>query len=70
MGVKVSYTESDRIDISVAEYNDLVRDSEKIAAVRRLVAANEYISTKDVMAILDIERKDTEPRGENVIVAP
>lgn len=51
------------VEVPMSEYEELVRNSERIAAVKRLLAANEYISTKDVAALLDInteERKTEE----------
>ena len=57
MSVKVSCVEGDRVDISIAEYNDLVRASERIAAVERLVFSDSYVSINDILALLDIERK-------------
>lgn len=58
MGVKVSYAESSNIEISREEYNDLVRDSERVAAMERFLTAHEYISREDIIAILGIERKE------------
>jgi hypothetical protein len=69
MSVKVSCTDADRVDISVLEYNALVRDSEKIAAVKRFVSASDFVSAKDVMAILDIKREDIAPHGDNAVIA-
>ena len=61
MSVKVSYTEAERIDIPVGEYNYLVRQSERIEAVRRFANhANGYVTTADVLALLGIEKEPTE----------
>lgn len=62
MSVKVSCVEADRVDITIAEYNDLVRASEKIASIERLFSVNEYVSRADIIALLDIKEKKTEER--------
>lgn len=49
--------------VPVSDYNDLVRASEKIAAVERYVmatGAGGYLNTSEVMAILNIRRKENE----------
>lgn len=48
------------IEVSKNEYEELVRASEKIAAAKRFLAANEYVSTKDLAALLDIDRETKE----------
>ena len=42
------------IIISVAEYRELTAKAERIAAVERMVATGNYISTGEVMAVLGI----------------
>ena len=46
--------------ITLEEYAELIRAQERISVVERLIAENEYISTKDIAAVLGIsvpERK-------------
>ena len=43
------------ITLSLLDYETLVRDSEKLEAVKRYIVSNKYISTSDITAILDIE---------------
>lgn len=63
MSVKVRCEEVDVIEIPMGEYNELVRASERIAAFERLIASNAYITTQDIMAVLDVkQKKETEER--------
>jgi hypothetical protein len=48
------------ITITREEYNNLIRASERIAAVERLCARSNYVSIDDVKIILDIEEGENE----------
>ena len=61
------------VEVPKSEYEKLVQKAERVDVVERLVAANEYVSTKDIVAILGIEikkqatvadHKDEKPVGE------
>lgn len=43
------------------EYRELVSKAERIEALKRLFASNEYVSMKEVKAVLDIQ--DGEDNG-------
>lgn len=58
MDVKV--TADNLIAIPREEYNELVRASEKIAAVERFINESTYTSEKDIMIILGIKKKEKE----------
>lgn len=45
------------VTILLCEYKSLVREGEKIAAVKRLVNSGEYVTIQDILAVLDIERE-------------
>lgn len=66
MSVKVSCTEAERVDISLEEYNDLVRSSERIAAVERFVCRNTYASVEEILSVLGIEKKKPTEGEDNV----
>ena len=44
--------------LSLKEYDELVKATEKIAAVERLFKATQYVTAQDIAAILGIERED------------
>lgn len=46
--------------IDKEEYELLVRDSERLAIVKNYVEKQEYISTKDIKILLEIEEKEGE----------
>ena len=48
------------VTISKNEYENLVRDSEQLAIVKNYVEKQEYISTKDIKVLLEIEEKEGE----------
>ena len=51
------------IEISVEEYNGLVRDSEQLAIIKRYIEEGEYASVSDIKLILGIKesvRKENE----------
>lgn len=50
------------ITITREEYNELIRASERIAAVERLCARSSYVGIDDVKHVLDIKEPVT---GEN-----
>ena len=52
------------VEISVEEYRTLLRKAEKVAAVERLYNRAQYVSTGDIVAILNIEKEC----GENEAV--
>ncbi len=43
------------ITISIGEYNELLRASEKIAAVKRYIDNASYVSADDIQAILGMK---------------
>jgi len=43
------------VSVPKPEYEELVRDSEQLAVVRRMVRKNKYIGQEDLKAVLDIE---------------
>lgn len=47
------------ITITREEYNELIRASERIAAVERLCARSDYVSIGDVKCVLDIKEPVT-----------
>lgn len=46
------------IIISVDEYKELVEKAERIAAVERLVNSDDYVSEKNILTVLGIEKKE------------
>lgn len=48
------------IIISVDEYNELVKKAERIAAVERMLNCGGYVSEKELLAVLDVKKKDGE----------
>lgn len=44
-----------KITIPLALYNELVKDSEKLAVLGRMVAKNSYIPNEELKTILDIK---------------
>lgn len=46
------------VEVNKDEFEKLVRESEKIAAVERLINENRYTTTNDIAIILGIERKE------------
>ena len=53
-------TADNMIEIPREEYNELVRASEKIAAVERFINESAYTSEKDILIILGIKKKEKE----------
>lgn len=49
-----------KVEVSALEYEELIRKAERIETVKRYIEANEYISVKDLIAILDIKELDNE----------
>ena len=43
------------VSVPKPEYEELVRDSEQLAVVRRMVRKNKYIGQEDLKAVLDVE---------------
>ena len=50
-----------KVDFSLME--TLVRDSEKLGAIKRLVENSDYVPVKDLRAVLGIEKKEGEKSG-------
>ena len=44
----------DKVVVSKFEYRELVSRSERIKALKRLFDSNEYVSMKEVKAVLDL----------------
>lgn len=59
MSCRTIMTAAPTVEIFLEEYEMLVREAEKIAAVERLVAGKDYASVEDILKVLGIEeRKD------------
>lgn len=43
------------VELQKAEYDKLLRDSERIEIIKRMYANNDYVSTKDIATVLDIK---------------
>lgn len=52
------------VSVPKPEYENLVRDSEKIETLKRLIKSSKYVTTGEVMAILEIEESDKEESEE------
>lgn len=50
--------ENNQAMISVKYYEQLLRAQERIAAVERLLATQDYVSIDEIAAILDIKKKE------------
>ena len=48
------------VTISTGAFTDLIRKAEKIDAVKRIYDRSGYLCTDDVLAILEIEKKEEE----------
>ena len=59
--------EENKITITAWRYAELIRTEERVRCLRRMMASNEYVSTGDVKAVLDIKDKE-EVQGENEAV--
>lgn len=44
--------------LEVDEYEVLIRESERLAVIRRLIEGNQYISTTDLRNVLAMESED------------
>ena len=53
------------IEIPKEEYNQLIRDSEKLAIVERMLVKERYISASDMRVILGIEEEGEKKDGES-----
>lgn len=49
------------IAITKKHYKDLIRDSERVNVLKRIVKNNDYISLKELKAILEIEEDEAVP---------
>ena len=45
------------IIIDVEEYGELIRKAERVATVERLVNSDDYVSEKNILTVLGIEKK-------------
>lgn len=52
------FIEFGKVEISKSEYVELLKQSERLEALKRYVAVNTYLDEKDVMAILGVETKE------------
>ena len=55
------------VSVPKPEYEELVRDSEQLAIVRRMVCKGKYFCQEDLKAILDVEepqKKEGEKNGD------
>ena len=48
------------IEIPKEEYNQLIRESEKLAIIKRMLAKEQYVSASDMRMILGIEEEQKE----------
>lgn len=46
------------VEVPKCDYDDLLRASEKLETIKRLITANTYVSTSDLLAILDIKKEE------------
>lgn len=46
------------ITVPKSEYENLVRDSEKLGTIERLLRKNKYVAAGDLESILDIEERE------------
>ncbi len=52
------------VEITNAEFACLIRDSERVAALKRLIKSVEYVNVNDIKAILDYKEPDNEKSNE------
>lgn len=48
------------VTVTNREYEKLIRESEQLATVKKLLEANDYVSSGDLRTILDIKEKEKE----------
>ena len=53
-----------KITITLEEYKSLLLLSSKAVIIKRMVETNEYVSTADIKAILDIEETEGSTDGK------
>lgn len=53
------------IEIPKEEYNQLIRESEKLAIIKRMLAKEQYVSASDMRMILGIEEEGEKKDGES-----
>lgn len=51
------------VTVPKLEYEELVRDSEKLGVIEALLQKNNYITTGDLQAILGIEKREEKKNG-------
>lgn len=49
--------ENGMVTIAKYDYDSLLRKAERIAAVERLVNSDDYVSEKNILTVLGIEKK-------------
>ena len=52
------------IEVLAAEYFALLRIAERVECLERMLATSDFVSTGDMMAVLDIKKPEKE-QGEN-----
>lgn len=58
--------EEKTVEITVAEYHELLRKAERIAVLERMVSTGNYVSTSDMLAVLDLLPELVEVKNETV----
>ena len=53
------------ITIDRVEYEFLVRESERLAVIIRMLEKSKYVSTDDIKAVLDIQQTEGETNVQN-----
>lgn len=51
------------LEITATKYERLVRESEQLATVKKLLEKKEYVSSDDLKTILDIKEKEKKEDG-------
>ena len=53
----------DTVKVEFKTMEKLVRDSERLESIRKLLKSNDFVSTKDLKALLEIDEKAGEKNG-------
>ena len=56
------------VEVPKDEYEELVRNSEKIDTIKRFITANTYVAAKDIAILLGIENEEKKGNIENEAV--
>jgi len=51
------------VTVTNREYEKLIRESEQLATVKKLLEKNDYVSTGELKTILDIKEKEKKEDG-------